>query len=85
MGGARRYAQCHFVDMSDLKRFMLEQVRYIFCNFTRQMQIGAGMKSLKNIWKVNREFNPEKNQENQKIIDNWERRIKQVLNYNKNE
>ena len=29
MGGARRYAQCHFVDMSDLKRFMLEQVRRI--------------------------------------------------------
>ena len=30
MGGAKRYAQCHFVDMSDLERFMLEQVRYIF-------------------------------------------------------
>ena len=30
MGGARRYAQFHFVDMSDLERFMLEQVRYIF-------------------------------------------------------
>ena len=41
--------------------------------------------SIKNIWKVNREYNPEKNQENQKIIDNWERRIKQDLNYNKDE
>ena len=41
--------------------------------------------SIKNIWKVDREFNPEKNQENQKIIDNWERSIKLVLNYNKDE
>ena len=45
----------------------------------------SSIDSIKNIWKVDREFNPEKNQENQKIIDNWERRIKQVLNYNKDE
>ena len=46
MGGARRYAQCHFVDMRDLERFMLEQVRYIFSNFTKPKSIGANMKSL---------------------------------------
>ena len=45
----------------------------------------SSIDSIRNIWKVDREFNPEKNQENQKIIDNWERRIKQVLNYNKDE
>jgi len=50
MGGARRYAQCHFVDMSDLKRFMLEQVRYIFFDFTKPMSIVADMKSLKKHW-----------------------------------
>ena len=51
MGGARRYAQCHFVDMSDLERFMLEQVRYIFSNFTKPMSIGANIKSLQKYWK----------------------------------
>ena len=51
MGGARRYTQCHFVDMSDLKRFMLEQVRYIFFDFTKPMSIGANMKSLQKYWK----------------------------------
>jgi glycerol kinase len=45
----------------------------------------SSIDSIKNIWKVDREFNPEKNQENQKIIDNWERSIKLVLNYNKDE
>ena len=44
MGGARRYAQCHFVDMSDLERFMLEQVRYIFFNFPKLMLIDANIK-----------------------------------------
>ena len=30
-----RYAQCHFVDMSALKRNMLEHVRFIFNNFAK--------------------------------------------------
>ena len=51
MGGARRYAQCHFVDMSDLERFMLEQVRYIFYNFAKARSIGANIKTLKFHWK----------------------------------
>ena len=31
----KRYAQCHFVDMSALKRNMLEHVRFIFYNFAK--------------------------------------------------
>ena len=43
----KRYAQCHFVDMSDLERFMLEQVRYIFYNIAKARAIGANIKTLK--------------------------------------
>ena len=50
MGGARRYAQCHFVDMSDLKRFMLGEVRCNFSNFAKPRWIDANIKSLKNHW-----------------------------------
>ena len=46
MGGARRYAQCHFVDMSDLKRFMLEQVCSVFYNFAKARSIDANKKNL---------------------------------------
>ena len=35
MGREIRYAQCHFVDMSALKRNMLEHVRFIFNNFAK--------------------------------------------------
>ena len=31
----KRYAQCRFVDMSVLKRFMLGQVRSVFYNFAK--------------------------------------------------
>ena len=48
MGGAKRYAQCHFVDMSDLKRFMLGEVRCNFSNFAKPRWIDANIKSLKN-------------------------------------
>ena len=51
MEGARRYAQCRFVDMSDLQRFMLEQVRYIFYYFAKARSIGANIKTLKFHWK----------------------------------
>ena len=35
MGREIRYAQCHFVDMSALKRNMLEHVRFILNNFAK--------------------------------------------------
>ncbi len=40
----KRYAQCHFVDMSDLERFMWEQLRYIVFTFAKPMSIGANIK-----------------------------------------
>ena len=48
MGGAKRYADSHFVDMSDLKRFVLGMVRYVFFKFAKPKSIGANIKSLKN-------------------------------------
>ena len=42
-----RYAQCHFVDMSVLKRFMLGQVCSVFYNFAKARSIGANIKTLK--------------------------------------
>ena len=47
----KRYAQCHFVDMRALKRFMLDHVRLVFYNVTKPKSIGANMKSVKNHWK----------------------------------
>ena len=47
----KRYAQCHFVDMRALKRFMLDHVRLRFYNFAKPKTIDANMKSLKNHWK----------------------------------
>ena len=32
---AKRYAQCHFVDIGALKRFVLGQVRCVFYNFAK--------------------------------------------------
>ena len=43
----KRYAQCHFVDMRALKRFMLDHVRLVLDNVTKPKPIGANMKSLK--------------------------------------
>ena len=42
----KRYAQCRFVDMSVLKRFMLGQVCSIFYNFAKARSIGANIKTL---------------------------------------
>ena len=50
MGREIRYAQCHFGDMSALKRFMLDHVRLGFYNFAKPKTIDANMKSLKNHW-----------------------------------
>ena len=47
MEGAKRYAQCHFVDMSHLKRFMLGEVCCNVSNFAKVRSIDANMKSLK--------------------------------------
>ena len=47
----KRYAQCHFVDMRALKRFMLDHVRLRFYNFAKPKTIDANMKSLKKHWK----------------------------------
>ena len=44
----KRYAQCRFVDMSVLKRFMLGQVCSVFYNFAKARSIGANIKTLKN-------------------------------------
>ena len=44
---AKRYAQCDFVDMGVLKRFMLGQVRCVGCNFAKPKSICANMKSSK--------------------------------------
>ena len=44
----KRYAQCPFVDMRALKRFMLDHVRLGFYNFAKPKTIDANMKSLKN-------------------------------------
>ena len=46
-----RYAQCHFVDMSVLKSFMLGQVCSVFYNFAKARSIGANIKTLKFHWK----------------------------------
>ena len=58
MGGAKRYAQCQFVDMSALKRFVFGQVRCVFYNFAKPMSICANMNSLKNHWKNVSKWNP---------------------------
>ena len=47
----KRYAQCRFVHMGVLKRFMLGQVRCVFYKIAKPKSIGANMKSLKNHWK----------------------------------
>jgi len=49
----KRYAQCLFVDMRALKRFMLDHVRLVFFNFAKPKTIDANMKSLKNHRKMN--------------------------------
>ena len=50
----KRYAQCHFVDMRALKRFMLDNVRLVIYNFATSRSIGTNIKSLKkNIGKIN--------------------------------
>ena len=41
---AKRYAQCHFVDMGALKRFMLGQVRCVFYNFAKATSSGVNIK-----------------------------------------
>ena len=51
VGREKRYAQCHFVDMRALKRFMLDDVRLGFYNFAKPKTIHANMKSVKNHWK----------------------------------
>ena len=43
------------------------------------------LESLSDIWKVNKEFNPIRNKENKKIIDNWEQRISKIINPKPNE
>ena len=51
MGRAKRYAQCHFVDMSALKHIMLEHVRCVFYNFAKTTSTSANIKTLKFHWK----------------------------------
>ena len=53
MRRAKRYTECHFVDMRVLKRFMFGQVRCVFYNFAKPSTIDTNMKSLKNHWKMN--------------------------------
>ena len=48
VGREKRYAQCHFVDMRALKRFVLDHVRLDFYNSAKPKAIDANMKSVKN-------------------------------------
>ena len=48
---AKRYAQCHFVDMGGLQRFMLRQVRCVFYNFAKPTSSGVNMEQLNKRWK----------------------------------
>ena len=43
VGREKRYAQCHFVDISAIERFMLRQVGCIFSNFVKATSIGANI------------------------------------------
>ena len=45
--GARRYAQCGFVDMRSLERFMWQHVRCMFCNFAKTASNGDHIQSMK--------------------------------------
>ena len=55
---ARRYAQCHFVDMGTLKRFMLGQIRCVFYNFAKTKSSGVNIKQCQKRWKYVSELNP---------------------------
>ena len=46
----KRYAQCNFVEMRALKRFMLDHIRLFFYNITKPKSIGANMESMNNHW-----------------------------------
>ena len=54
----KRYAQCLFVDMRALKRFMLDHVRLGFYNFAKPKTIDANMKSLNKQWENVSRLNP---------------------------
>ena len=49
--GAKRYAQCVFVDMSAFKRVMSQHRVNCFCNFANVKPNSADIKTLKNEWK----------------------------------
>ena len=51
LGRAKRYAQCHFVHIGALKRFMLRQVVCIFLYFVKAQSSSANIKALKFHWK----------------------------------
>ena len=46
----KRYAQCRFVDMRVLKRFMLGQVRSVLYNFAKASLSSANIQTLKFHW-----------------------------------
>ena len=54
----KRYAQCLFVDMRALTRFMLDHVRLRFYNFAKPKTIDANMKTMNNQWKNEWKLNP---------------------------
>ena len=47
MGRAKRYAQCHFVDISAIERFMLRQVGCIFGDFAKTTSNSVNIKQSK--------------------------------------
>ena len=51
MGRQKRYAQCDFVDISALERFMLRQVVCMFYNFAKAPPNSANINTLKFQWK----------------------------------
>ena len=48
---AKRYAQCHFVNMGALKRFMLQEVRCTFSYSAEVTSSCANIKTNKKRWK----------------------------------
>ena len=47
LGRAKRYSQCHFLNIGALEHFMLRQVVCIFYNFAKAPSSSANIKTFK--------------------------------------
>ena len=50
--GAKRYAQCGFVDIGGFERFKSQQVRCMFCNVAKTTSSDDNIKSMKIIGNI---------------------------------